>query len=366
MSVVERSLVLPPGTNELVCDELVCGLPRSAVTAVVVGNRLLILPVRTSAIGSDLLRVEPDQTVWDLLALRGCVVPRAVPVHVSNRNVEPALDATSTDRGSDDGAPLHFVDALAATARSLRAGVAGSVSIEAVAVQFRPSARGCSQAVQGLEPTARPLGRSAIRCDVRIEPGEFVVVPRVEQAASWQLVRVLAGVEQVDDGLLFHHGLPCDRNDPEFRHFLSTCPGIHLDRIGSPFRRSVVEEVAYPMLSYGVAAETARSQAASLLNRVLDRSWDGFSVDDFDVDDRRVVSLVRALAGPWAIRVLADPFSGVSPSRRDAVRQLLIDCRRSGSTIVVLTDDPEISGLADRYLVVDQGRVRSVRPGIAA
>ncbi len=372
VTAVGRSLVLPPGVDELVCDELVNGLEQADVAAIVVGNRLLILPVQADLLGDDGTQVEPDQTVWDLLWRRGCLIHQhrfdAVGALGASQPTPPVGRGTTLPtsecfpgalRNGEEAEKRASDDRPTAEARSLRGRRSGTMALEAVAVQFRSTSTGPNAAI-------RPLGRSAVKCDVQIEPGELVVVLNPDSSQSWKLVRVLAGVEPVDDGMVLHDGRACDPNDPEFARFLSAGPGILLDRVSSPIHRGVVDEVAYPMMAYGVSADAARTHAADTLRQVLGRPMDGSSIADLDSNDRRAVALARALAGSWGVRILADPLRGIDPSRHHIVRQYLHDLRRRGSTTVVLTDDPEIISLGDRCLVIDGGIVRSISARAAA
>jgi predicted ABC-type transport system involved in lysophospholipase L1 biosynthesis ATPase subunit len=62
-------LVLPDGVDEIVCDRQAQQMGPLEVSAVVVGNRLLILPVSSSALDERMIRVEPDPSVFEALGM---------------------------------------------------------------------------------------------------------------------------------------------------------------------------------------------------------------------------------------------------------------------------------------------------------
>ncbi len=366
---VGRSLVLPDGVDELVCDELAWGelignRGRSGVSAVVVGNRLLILPVPERLFADPHLHLDPHQTVWDALSIRGWGAGRSgkngFTAVTANRWATGFAQQTSTvDRAMDRQGGVSSAQnaaredaAVVVLARPIRSGaVAGAPAIEVVGARHR------TRRFSG----SGPSGRAVVHFDVKVAAGELVVVRQAWTADALSVTNVLSGLEPVETGVVLHHGSPCEAGDPEHELFVAVQPGIYTGRSGLLGEISAVDHAAYPMLVYGADPTAARTRASEVIASVHGSALDGQPVRALTSTERHSVLLARALAGPWPIQVLFDPFRSLGPSGQTAVRSLIAGRRKQGRTTVVMTDDPGLIRAADQCLGVIDGVVRSVR-----
>lgn len=74
--------------------------------------------------------------------------------------------------------------------------------------------------------------------------------------------------------------------------------------------------------------------------------------------EQQRLSLALALVGRPEVVFLDEPTAGIDPSGRLLVRQLIADLRTAGLAVVVTTHDlEEAEKVADRVVIIDQGRV---------
>jgi ABC-2 type transport system ATP-binding protein len=74
--------------------------------------------------------------------------------------------------------------------------------------------------------------------------------------------------------------------------------------------------------------------------------------------ERQRLSLALALVGRPEVVVLDEPTSGIDPTGRLVVRDVIADLRRSGVSVLVTTHDlAEAERLADHVVILDHGRV---------
>ena len=79
---------------------------------------------------------------------------------------------------------------------------------------------------------------------------------------------------------------------------------------------------------------------------------------------RQRLAIERALLHDPRLILLDEPFTGLDDAATDALKGRLRDLRQSGRIVVVTTHDIEaVEGLADRAVVLQQGRLASVAPG---
>jgi len=122
---------------------------------------------------------------------------------------------------------------------------------------------------------------------------------------------------------------------------------------------SALENVAFPLRSRGTRAEPARRAARAALDRVGAGGLAGARPMRLSGGEAQRVALARALVGEPRLLLLDEPLSALDVTARTAIRALL---RRElagfeGVAIVVTHDPVDAMTLADRLVLVEDGRV---------
>ncbi len=196
--------------------------------------------------------------------------------------------------------------------------------------------------------------------DVDVADGEVLAVLGPNGAGKSTLLRVLAGLLPPDDGRVEVDGEPWD----------DVAAGVHLPphrrRLGMVFQDhllfphlSVTDNVAFGLRTRGAGRREARAAAAAWLARVELADLGARRPGQLSGGQAQRVALARALAGDPALLLLDEPLSALDARTRLTVRAEL---RRHlgefrGSTVLVTHDPIDAMALADRVLVVEEGRV---------
>lgn len=115
----------------------------------------------------------------------------------------------------------------------------------------------------------------------------------------------------------------------------------------------------YAALS-GVPRHVRRRRAAELLDTVGLRPWAGRRLKTFSKGMRQRVGLAQALMHEPDLLLLDEPTDGVDPVGRRDIRDLMIDLRRRGRTILLNSHLlSEVEMVCDRVAILVQGRVRA-------
>jgi ATP-binding cassette subfamily C exporter for protease/lipase len=77
---------------------------------------------------------------------------------------------------------------------------------------------------------------------------------------------------------------------------------------------------------------------------------------------RQRVALARALYGQPALVVLDEPNANLDDAGEAALGRAVLALKQAGSTVVLVTHRPGAIGLADKLLVLQDGRVRLFGP----
>lgn len=188
---------------------------------------------------------------------------------------------------------------------------------------------------------------------LELDPGEMVVVLGERQSGRSTLLRLAAGVEAPDSGIVRFDGRPLDEG---------TRLGNEIGYCRLEFRvnggRTVVEQLMSSQAARSVPAAIARRRALSVLNRVAADHCGALAIADLKVEERLRVGLARALcSSPWLV-VIDEPTIGLDAIRRDEILELLRSLADDG--IAVLASAGDGSGLlgAHRVLSLDKGTLR--------
>ena len=205
-------------------------------------------------------------------------------------------------------------------------------------------------------PKAVDLEGHLVRGDLHLEltltvaPGEIVAVVGSNAAGKTTLLRLLAGLERLDDGLLRLNGFTVDdATDPGHVASHDRCVGwVPQDRL------------LFPHLS--VAANVGFSPGATpeRVDHLLD------ALDLRSIADRRPsecsggqaqrVAVARALAGSPSLLLLDEPSTALDTESRRRIHGLLGAADRP-ATLLVTHDPVEAAGIADRIIELDAGRI---------
>jgi multiple sugar transport system ATP-binding protein len=197
--------------------------------------------------------------------------------------------------------------------------------------------------------------------DLEIGPGELVAVLGPSGSGKTTLLRLVAGLDPPTSGEILLDGAPLDGRPPRERDvaivFQSHSLFPHL---------SAFDNVAFGLRLRGTGAAETRArveEAARVLgvDGLLDRLPHSLSVGE-----RQRVALARALVRRPRVFLLDEPLSGVDANHRAALRAEIrrIHSELRAITIVVTHDQGEAMSLADRVVLLRDGRTEQVGPPV--
>ena len=192
--------------------------------------------------------------------------------------------------------------------------------------------------------------------DVRAAAGEVLVVIGPNGAGKSTLLRAIAGLEpgrvRVGDDDWTHREVPRRRVGYVFQD-QSLFP--HL---------SALNNVAFGPRARGRSRREADAAARAWLERFGIADLAGRRPRELSGGQAQRVAIARALATDPDVLLLDEPFTGLDVSAQMALRIELGEHLRdfAGVTLLVTHDAIDAVTLADRVLVLDEGRVAQVGP----
>ena len=204
------------------------------------------------------------------------------------------------------------------------------------------------------------VGALELRLSLAVPPGETVAVLGPNGAGKTTLLRILAGLHPLRSGEVRLDGVVLD-GEPERR----PVGVVFQDLLLFP-HLSCLENVAFGLRARGVAKATARSAATAWLERVGLGGRAGDRPGQLSGGEAQRVALARTLATSPRLLLLDEPLSALDATTRAAARRELrqVLAGHDGVRLLVTHDPLEAMALADRLVVLEQGRV--VQEGTAA
>jgi ABC-type ATPase involved in cell division len=198
---------------------------------------------------------------------------------------------------------------------------------------------------------------------LEIEPGELAAVWGLRRSGRSTLLRVAAGIERPDSGLVRFEGrdlADCDED------VLGEGIGYVQKTLRGAEAQSAVEEVMLCLLARGVSLSTARARACAALERTGAAQFAALAPRELDEAESVRVGIARTIVLGPRLLVIDEPVKGIGVLERDGVLLLLRSLADDG--MAVLASAGESTGLsgADRALVLSDGKLRgSPRPELA-
>jgi ABC-type multidrug transport system ATPase subunit len=206
----------------------------------------------------------------------------------------------------------------------------------------------------------RRAARTVLRdVSLRVEPGELVVVWGMRGSGRSTLMRVAAGIEPPDAGVVRFEGHDLARRG---RRLLGGGIGYCQRELRFTDGHTALEHAMVGLLARWVAPTAARRQAMRALERAGAGRCAAMVQRQLSAAEAVRVALARTLALAPRLLVVDEPVKGVDLIDRDGVLTLLRSLADEGIAVLASTGDSTGLSEADRALVLGDGELRGAPP----
>ncbi len=193
--------------------------------------------------------------------------------------------------------------------------------------------------------------------ELTVSRGEFVCFLGPSGCGKTTLLRIIAGLEVQNAGTIHQGGRDVSALPPAMRDY-----GIVFQSYALFPNLTIFDNVAYGLVNRGKRRAEVKGRVAELLELVglpgSDRKFPG----QLSGGQQQRVALARALATSPGLLLLDEPLSALDALERVRLRQEIraLQQRLGITTIMVTHDQEEALSMADRIVVMNQGRIEQV------
>jgi putative ABC transport system ATP-binding protein len=193
-----------------------------------------------------------------------------------------------------------------------------------------------------------------------VEPGEFISIMGPSGSGKSTLLNTLGLLDRPNSGKYMLEGSEVTLLSDEQQ------ARIRRERIGFVFqffhlipRLTAAENVELPLMLAGMVPDERRRRVQALLSTlgIGDRAL--HRPEQLSGGQRQRVAIARAVVTEPAVLLADEPTGNLDRTAGREVVHILEDLNKRGLTLIMVTHDPELGGLAQRRIRMVDGRIVS-------
>lgn len=192
---------------------------------------------------------------------------------------------------------------------------------------------------------------------VDVESGSLVALLGPSGSGKSTLLRLIAGLEQADQGRIWITGEEATDRTVQDRQV-----GFVFQHFALFKHRTVRQNVAFGLELRKWKKEAIKRRVDELLDLVQLRGYGSRFPSQLSGGQRQRVALARALAVQPRVLLLDEPFSALDAKVRKELRAWLrnLHDEMHVTTVIVTHDQEEAMEVADRIVVMNEGRIEQI------
>lgn len=194
--------------------------------------------------------------------------------------------------------------------------------------------------------------------NLSIEQGEFVAIMGPSGSGKSTLMNIIGLLDRPTNGTYLLNGRSVDRLRSNRR------AKVRRDTIGFVFqsfnllpRLTVLENVALPLAYKGVTLSKRLKSAENMLERVGMQDREYYYPRQLSSGQTQNASIARALVNNPKVIIADEPTGNLDSAASRLVMELFAEIHRTGSTILLVTHNPELTRYASRVVYMHDGAI---------
>ncbi|PSQ98345.1 MAG: ABC transporter [Bacteroidetes bacterium QS_9_68_14] len=182
-------------------------------------------------------------------------------------------------------------------------------------------------------------------------PGRILGLLGPNGAGKTSTIRMIAHILAPDEGRVLYDGEPVGPESQQRMGYLPEERGLYK-------KLKVGEQLRYLAELKGVARATANEKIARWLRRFEAEEWTDKTTEELSKGMQQKVQFIATLLHEPSLYIFDEPFSGLDPLNAQLLREIILELREAGATILFASHRMEqVEQLCDDLCLMSGGRI---------
>lgn len=194
--------------------------------------------------------------------------------------------------------------------------------------------------------------------DLKIDKGEFVALMGPSGSGKSTLMNILGCLDRPTEGSYKLLEKEVSRlSDDELAGIRNKTIGFVYQTFNLLPKLTSLENVELPAVYAGISKNERRQMALEALEKVSLADRAEHLPSELSGGQRQRVAIARAIAMKPAIILADEPTGNLDTKSTLEIMQIFRNLHASGSTVIIVTHEPDIAQAADRQILVKDGKI---------
>ncbi len=202
------------------------------------------------------------------------------------------------------------------------------------------------------------LVRAVDHVSLKINNGELIVIKGPSGAGKTTLLNLLGGLDSPNSGIIYSFGVRIsDMEEESLSTWRLLNSGFVFQNYNLISTLTSEENIIFPLSLSGMELKKSRERAMKLLIKMgLDDRREHLPFQ-LSAGEQQRVAIARALANNPPMILADEPTANLDKKTSQFIKDLFKELKRSSKTIIIVTHDDYLIGLADKIISFDDGKI---------